>query len=110
MGAHTSSSKVSTQAGFIHGFSGKNKICSTPVCRLRVPVWRRRLEVGMIISETVGHFFHIKVTAGNIRRGSVQSFLWKTLDYLASTSASGCWNSRLQDWRGFLNQRPTRST
>lgn len=69
MGAHTSSSKVSTQAGFIHGFSGKNKICSTPVCRLRVPVWRRRLEVGMIISETVGHFFHIKVTAGNIRRG-----------------------------------------
>ncbi len=42
-------------------------------------------------SETVRHFFHIKVTVGDVwrGRGSMLSFLWKTLDYLAFTSASG---------------------
>lgn len=107
MGACTGSLKVNASVAFICGFSGKTKyaahrfVSSGFLCGESCGY----IEVGMMISETVSHFFHIKVTAGSIRRGgggggsggggggSVPSFLWKTLDYLAFTSASGGWNS-----------------
>lgn len=61
----------------------------------------------MMISETVSHYSHIKRT-GVGGWDSVVSFLWKTLAYLACMSASGGWNSLLQNRRGILKQNPER--
>lgn len=65
------------------------------------------VEVGMMVSETVFHFFHIKVTVGDVKVGGgfCAGFLWKTLAYLAFTFASRGWNSLLKNRRGFLNKQ-----
>lgn len=60
-----------------------------------------------MILVTLSHFSHIKVTVGDVKGGGspAQSFLFKTLAYLAFTSASGGWIPLLQDWGGRLLQR-----
>lgn len=71
MGACTGSLKVNASVAFICGFSGKTKyaahrfVSSGFLCGESCGY----IEVGMMISETVSHFFHIKVTAGSIRGG-----------------------------------------
>lgn len=61
--------KVNVSADFTCGFSGKTKyaahrfVSSGFLCGESCGL----VEAGMMISEVVSHFFHIKVTVGNIR-------------------------------------------
>lgn len=66
MGACAGSFKVKTSVDFICGFSGKTKYAAR---RFVSSGFLRGescgyVEVGMMISETASHFYHIKVTVG----------------------------------------------